>query len=252
MRSKLPQGSSAEDSEEGDPILGGDEDSPAVRRTTKKKREGVREHPGYSRLRSAALCIMCATSVVLLAALVGVVAGWASSEEAAVKHLTAVEQDEEAMLEKVHKELLTERKRETKMQTQLNALAKGSSNPLEVSEIAASDPTTPLLQFETATLRTQILATRAMLEKYYGGKGVLESTAVLAPTDPRYEKGLDFVAEKMARAMVWGGNFVVAAMGSSVAAGHDNCNYDSYERQLERNWAPLWKVRVNDLFYLCD
>ena len=27
-------------------------------------------------------------------------------------------------------------------------------------------------------------------------------------------------------------------MGSSVAAGHDNCNYDSYERQLERLLKP--------------
>ena len=34
--------------------------------------------------------------------------------------------------------------------------------------------------------------------------------------------------------------FVIGAMGSSVTASHDNCNYDSYERQLERTMQGLW------------
>ena len=35
-------------------------------------------------------------------------------------------------------------------------------------------------------------------------------------------------------------SFIIGAIGSSVTAGHDNCNYDSYERQLERNWGAVW------------
>ena len=33
----------------------------------------------------------------------------------------------------------------------------------------------------------------------------------------------------------------VGALGSSVTASHDNCNYDSYERQLERFLQPLFQ-----------
>ena len=43
---------------------------------------------------------------------------------------------------------------------------------------------------------------------------------------------------RFARAFVHEEEFVVAVLGSSVAAGHDNCNYDSYERQLERSFGP--------------
>lgn len=34
--------------------------------------------------------------------------------------------------------------------------------------------------------------------------------------------------------------FKIGVIGSSVAAGHDNCNYDSYERQLERLLKPVF------------
>jgi hypothetical protein len=34
--------------------------------------------------------------------------------------------------------------------------------------------------------------------------------------------------------------FVIGTIGSSVAAGHDNCHYDSYESQLERTLQPVF------------
>lgn len=34
--------------------------------------------------------------------------------------------------------------------------------------------------------------------------------------------------------------FSIGTIGSSVAAGHDNCNYDSYENQLERTLTPVF------------
>ena len=48
----------------------------------------------------------------------------------------------------------------------------------------------------------------------------------------------------MARALVTSDQkeFIIGTIGSSVAAGHDNCNYDSYERQMERTFGPVWKA----------
>eukprot|EP00041_Stephanoeca_diplocostata_P029347 m.863499 g.863499 ORF g.863499 m.863499 type:complete len:246 (-) comp23543_c1_seq8:121-858(-) len=43
-----------------------------------------------------------------------------------------------------------------------------------------------------------------------------------------------YIAEKIARAIQHGLPLTVGMIGSSVAAGHDNCAYDSFENQLER------------------
>ena len=43
----------------------------------------------------------------------------------------------------------------------------------------------------------------------------------------------------MARRVLYGKSYVIGVLGSSVAAGHDNCNFDSYERQLERTFQPV-------------
>lgn len=42
--------------------------------------------------------------------------------------------------------------------------------------------------------------------------------------------------------MVWMDAFTIGVIGSSVAAGHDNCAYDAYEAQLERQMAPIWAL----------
>ena len=81
-----------------------------------------------------------------------------------------------------------------------------------------------------------------MWDTYYGGLGVLHDTLELQRTSPGYAAGMERLVRKMARAVVWNETFVVGAMGSSVTAGHDNCNADSYERQLERILAPVVKA----------
>jgi len=56
--------------------------------------------------------------------------------------------------------------------------------------------------------------------------------------DQRIKKLVD----TMARALVTEDQteFIIGTLGSSVAAGHDNCHYDSYENQLERTFGPVW------------
>eukprot|EP00471_Norrisiella_sphaerica_P001360 CAMPEP_0184491688 /NCGR_PEP_ID=MMETSP0113_2-20130426/21112_1 /TAXON_ID=91329 /ORGANISM="Norrisiella sphaerica, Strain BC52" /LENGTH=705 /DNA_ID=CAMNT_0026876151 /DNA_START=227 /DNA_END=2344 /DNA_ORIENTATION=- len=105
------------------------------------------------------------------------------------------------------------------------------------SKIAA---TRQLLDFDLNKFRHDVVEMREMLEKYWKGPKVLENTLLLRPGNEIYEQGINFIADKMARALVHGDKFVIGAMGSSVTAGHDNCNYDSYERQMERLLKPLF------------
>mmetsp|Transcript_15799 Transcript_15799/g.23803 ORF Transcript_15799/g.23803 Transcript_15799/m.23803 type:complete len:714 (+) Transcript_15799:65-2206(+) len=89
-------------------------------------------------------------------------------------------------------------------------------------------------------LRSAVIAYRKKLEKYWEGTQVLRDTLHLKPGDSSYDQGVKRIAEKMARAIVWGDKFIIGAMGSSVTAAHDNCNYDSYERQMERELQPIF------------
>jgi len=69
------------------------------------------------------------------------------------------------------------------------------------------------------------------LDSYYGPHPILDETW-------RYDmhpEGIERLAQRMRK-----DKFVVGVIGSSVAAGHDNCNYDSYEKQLERTLQPLF------------
>ncbi len=43
--------------------------------------------------------------------------------------------------------------------------------------------------------------------------------------------------------------FIIGTIGSSVAAGHDNCHYDSYESQLERTLGPVFDAAGMGLKY---
>ena len=54
----------------------------------------------------------------------------------------------------------------------------------------------------------------------------------------------DKIVDTMARALVTNDQkeFIIGTIGSSVAAGHDNCNFDSYERQMERTFGPVWEA----------
>ena len=88
-------------------------------------------------------------------------------------------------------------------------------------------------------------AAQAMLKKletYYGGAGPMEKAFKLRPGDERYDSSIKVLAQKIGRAIQHRDKFVVGTIGSSVTAGHDNCNFDSYQRQLTRLMEPLWKA----------
>jgi len=70
------------------------------------------------------------------------------------------------------------------------------------------------------------------LDDYYQHSPILENTW----NNPMEGVGLQRLADKMKK-----DTFVIGVIGSSVAAGHDNCNYDSYERQLERTLQPIFE-----------
>eukprot|EP00466_Bigelowiella_natans_P018818 jgi/Bigna1/81206/fgenesh1_pg.78_\ len=118
-------------------------------------------------------------------------------------------------------------------------------NSTDIRRMAASSgekqPARPLLDIDLNLFREEVIAFREGLERYWHGPEALEKSLLLRPGDQRYEKGIDFIAEKFARALVYGDRFIIGAMGSSVTAGHDNCNFDSYERQMERLLQPLLK-----------
>jgi len=71
-----------------------------------------------------------------------------------------------------------------------------------------------------------------MLDDYYQGYPILKDSW----TNRHHQEGMLRLAERMRKK-----KFVIGVIGSSVAAGHDNCNYDSYEKQLERTLQPIFK-----------
>ena len=91
-----------------------------------------------------------------------------------------------------------------------------------------------------------------MLQEYYGGKEQSENMMLhswLQPWDfentNNETRGMvDKLVDTMARALVTDDQteFIIGTIGSSVAAGHDNCNYDSYELQMERTFGPVWEA----------
>ena len=84
---------------------------------------------------------------------------------------------------------------------------------------------------------------RALLEKYYGGHSELLGLGWhIPPSDAGANQ--DKLVDTFARALVDDkqSKFMIGTIGSSVAAGHDNCNYDSYEKQTERLFKPVWEA----------
>ena len=99
-----------------------------------------------------------------------------------------------------------------------------------------------------------------MLDQYYSGhkggpKSVLlgeggwtngwnydvNDTNQVRPTlPPREEKIVDTIARALLNPHQ--DTFIIGTIGSSVAAGHDNCRYDNYEEQLQRLWSPIWEA----------
>mmetsp|Transcript_30215 Transcript_30215/g.59133 ORF Transcript_30215/g.59133 Transcript_30215/m.59133 type:complete len:648 (-) Transcript_30215:247-2190(-) len=97
----------------------------------------------------------------------------------------------------------------------------------------------PPMRLDVASALRAVTEARLLLKTYWNGGKALEQSAVVSPGHKHYQAQKLYLAEKFARAYVWSDKFVVSAMGSSVVAGHDNCNYDSYERQMERFLGPV-------------
>lgn len=77
--------------------------------------------------------------------------------------------------------------------------------------------------------------TRLMLEDYYGDHQVMQETWYNDAS-----RNNQFLADKIARAIVWEDRFIIGALGSSVTAGNGNCRYDNYTSQLHRLLSPLF------------
>jgi hypothetical protein len=102
-----------------------------------------------------------------------------------------------------------------------------------------AEPWTDLDQKRLAQLESGVIAMRAMLEEYYEGPLVLDRSWLLPGDHIARQQGVEFLARKFARAIVWQEPLVIGTIGSSVLAGHDNCRYDCYQQQLERLLGPV-------------
>ncbi|GBG31664.1 Hypothetical Protein FCC1311_078892 [Hondaea fermentalgiana] len=90
-----------------------------------------------------------------------------------------------------------------------------------------------------------------MLEEYYGKHQSMLYDGYMASkqsSDAKMRKMAQessaAMARKIAEALVdpTQKSFVIGVIGSSVAAGHDNCFYDCYEKQMERTWSSVWEA----------
>jgi hypothetical protein len=112
---------------------------------------------------------------------------------------------------------------------------------------AAAPPTVPpgkLSKARAVAARQAALELRALLEKYYGShsEAVLVKAWGVPPGSKDSYHGWSTMVATFGRALVSDSQdrFIVGAIGSSVTAGHDNCNYDSYEKQLSRTLGPVF------------
>ena len=85
-----------------------------------------------------------------------------------------------------------------------------------------------------------------MLEDYYAPHHRMNSTWAHDAGSENWVKSQTFLANQIARAFVNKRKFVTGAIGSSVMAGHDNCNYDSFPSQMERFMKPMFVAAGSD------
>jgi hypothetical protein len=138
-------------------------------------------------------------------------------------------------------------------------IRKGEGHKVQVSD--AKEGTTPSqIGFHGATFtHERLYATRkegekilSLLEGYYFSKDqafrmLMASWAVVwdfEATAPGKRDRNEKLVDTMARALVTDEQktFLMGGIGSSAMAGHENCNYDSYQKQMERLWQPVWKA----------
>jgi len=93
----------------------------------------------------------------------------------------------------------------------------------------------------------------ALLDGYYGSDlHILTDGWHNQPLGDGFANGHEYLKTTFMRALIDEEQkvFKIGTIGSSVAAGHDNCNYDSYEKQLARTWEGVWKAAGMELTVL--
>jgi len=96
-------------------------------------------------------------------------------------------------------------------------------------------------------LKTGIEEFREFLIKYYSvdpkipAEKFLNEPYTFRREGELFEAGFEQEVDRFARAFVQDRMFAVGVIGSSVAAGHDNCAYDNYESQLNRLLQPVFE-----------
>ena len=123
---------------------------------------------------------------------------------------------------------------------------KNPENSVEAPHFDGGGPSSEL-PFTPAKVRDHFLRLRAALADYYEGEDVLEQGIEPHPDDPDFAEMLQAVADQFSRAFVHrsaenaadAGAIVVGVLGDSTTASADNCNFDSWSNQLQRQLAPL-------------
>ena len=108
--------------------------------------------------------------------------------------------------------------------------------------VPTAQPTTlpPALEVDKFELgKVEIESLIHELSTYYTGLDILKDTFAMPWNNSEFSAGMEVLSDKFARAIVWGENFIVGTIGSSVTAAHDNCAYDSYQNQLQRTMRPI-------------
>ena len=84
----------------------------------------------------------------------------------------------------------------------------------------------------------------SLLEQYYGGQEQAKNMMLNSWLSSWEFNSTEKLVDTMTRAIVTPDqdDFIIGIIGSSVAAGNDNCAYDSYPSQLERTLSPIWKA----------
>ena len=125
----------------------------------------------------------------------------------------------------------------------------------ESSQVAAHDgirsnnkPTaiqrTPISIERIRSMRTAAKDLIDMLEEYYEGTNNTEKLILGSWLSPWEFNSTSKLVDTMARAIVTEDQdtFTIGIIGSSVAAGSQNCVYDNYPSQLERTFSSVWKA----------
>ena len=169
-----------------------------------------------------------------LAADAGLLASSRARVDALVEsgHLTAAE------LKRVTKDDALELKEDTAIAKQISDDAQKLTHDVAAGGHAVVDVSAARL----AAIEKANTKLGAMLIKYWGGTDAALRAALGVDPVSSSDVRVEYLADKIARAIVWKGAFIVGAIGSSVTAGHDNCAYDSYENQLERTMAIVWET----------